>query len=95
MSDANSSAHQRVRASIRALLKDRGMSAAELARGVRCTPAWASMYLSGKRDIPLKRLERVAEFFGKPVEALVATPGYTDHFVVANTPARGKNLPIY
>jgi hypothetical protein len=54
-----------LKANIEALLKDRGQSKQDLEQWCRRKPSWlAKIYAEDRREIPLKYLDRIADFFG-------------------------------
>lgn len=61
---------------LRELLRERGMSQEELARRLGVSPSTVSMWLSGERQIPLRRLREIARVFGKSEQEVLAASGY-------------------
>lgn len=57
-------APQMLRDNIGGLLAERRYQQADLAQWCGHSGAWLSAFLSGKRDLPLKDLDRIADFFG-------------------------------
>lgn len=55
---------------IKALLRSRGVSAADMAFFCRHKPAWASKILAGQRGIALHDFDTIADFFGITVDQL-------------------------
>ena len=76
---------RRVRAAVDA--RGRGGKAA-LARAMGLSQPWATGYLNGKHDVPLKKLERVAAFCGLPVEESIG-PDLPRHTDVPQDPLTG------
>lgn len=57
-------AAQLVAENIGSLLRARNQSQHDLALWCRHSDVWISNFLAGKRDIPLRELDRIADFFG-------------------------------
>ncbi len=56
---------------IRNLREDKDLKQEDLAKVLNCTQACYSHYESGKRDIPVEVLEKLADFYGVSVDYIL------------------------
>lgn len=60
---------------IKAIRKEKGMTAAELARRVKTTPVSISRYETGKRKPTITKAAEIAEALGVTVDELIGKAG--------------------
>ena len=66
------SAAEIFRHNVRMLMDDRGLTQAEVAEAIGTSAPNISRVLAGKEGITFERAERIANYFGYPLSALIA-----------------------
>lgn len=64
---------------LKELLREQGMTQEELARRLGVAPSTVSMWISGERQVPVRRLKEIARILGKSERELLAISGYLEN----------------
>ena len=72
-----------LRSRVRAVMARKRLTPLALARAIKKSQPWASQFLSGSRDVPVKTAEDIAAFLGVPLWELFAPDGVSDELGAA------------